>query len=196
MLAAAPGALVAAATQPEKRVWQVGTKLVRPTDQDVVDFGAPSFTGYNIPGSGLKAIEGQPGLFRDMSTGQVVNIRDFRESDKFSTIEINAEPSERVSFQQVAGRAKRDGLIYDEAHHMKAEHFIHDEYLIREHLPEGEITLEFPEGGQVTFHAPKSELLKGWDDIAKVGNMELRQVVEQAFAQGVELHIGLVKKAG
>ena len=38
----------------------------------------------------LQPIEGQPGLFRDTDTGQVVNIRDFRESDKYDTIVIPA----------------------------------------------------------------------------------------------------------
>lgn len=38
----------------------------------------------------LQPIEGQPGLFRDSDTGQVVNIRDFRESDKYDTIVIPA----------------------------------------------------------------------------------------------------------
>lgn len=37
----------------------------------------------------LQPIEGQPGLFRD-EAGQVVNIRDFRESDKWDTIVIPA----------------------------------------------------------------------------------------------------------
>lgn len=38
----------------------------------------------------LTPVEGQPGLFRDTDTGQVVNIRDFRESDKYDTIVIPA----------------------------------------------------------------------------------------------------------
>jgi hypothetical protein len=38
----------------------------------------------------LTPIEGQPGLFRDTDTGQVVNIRDFRESDKWDTIVVDA----------------------------------------------------------------------------------------------------------
>jgi hypothetical protein len=38
----------------------------------------------------LQPVEGQPGLFRDTDTGQVVNIRDFRESDKYDTIVIPA----------------------------------------------------------------------------------------------------------
>jgi len=35
-------------------------------------------------------VEGQPGLFRDTDTGQVLNIRDFRESDKWDTVAIPA----------------------------------------------------------------------------------------------------------
>lgn len=38
----------------------------------------------------LQPIEGQPGLFRD-EAGQVVNIRDFRESDKWDTVVIPAD---------------------------------------------------------------------------------------------------------
>jgi len=38
----------------------------------------------------LQPIEGQPGLFRDTDSGQVVNIRDFRESDKYDSIVIPA----------------------------------------------------------------------------------------------------------
>jgi hypothetical protein len=41
----------------------------------------------------LQPVEGQPGLFRDTDTGQVVNIRDFRESDKYDTIVIPADQS-------------------------------------------------------------------------------------------------------
>src|SRR6185295_8803171 len=39
----------------------------------------------------LQPIEGQPGLFRDSDTGQIVNIRDFRESDKYDSIVIPAQ---------------------------------------------------------------------------------------------------------
>jgi hypothetical protein len=38
----------------------------------------------------LEPIEGQPGLFRDTDSGQIVNIRDFRESDKYDSIVIPA----------------------------------------------------------------------------------------------------------
>jgi hypothetical protein len=39
----------------------------------------------------LQPIEGQPGLFRDTDTGAVVNIRDFREGDKYDTIVFPAD---------------------------------------------------------------------------------------------------------
>lgn len=35
-------------------------------------------------------IEGQPGLFRDPQTDQILNVRDFRETDKYDTIAISA----------------------------------------------------------------------------------------------------------
>jgi hypothetical protein len=43
----------------------------------------------------LQPIEGQPGLFRDTDTNQVVNIRDFRESDKYDSVII--PPQETIS---------------------------------------------------------------------------------------------------
>jgi len=39
----------------------------------------------------LQPIEGQPGLFRDSDTGAIVNIRDFRESDKYDSIVIPSQ---------------------------------------------------------------------------------------------------------
>ncbi len=36
----------------------------------------------------LQPIEGQPGLFRDSDSGNIVNIRDFRESDKYDNVVI------------------------------------------------------------------------------------------------------------
>lgn len=47
----------------------------------------------------LQPIEGQPGLFRDTDTGQVVNIRDFRESDKYDSVVIPAQ--EQISIGTV-----------------------------------------------------------------------------------------------
>lgn len=59
----------------------------------------------------LNPIEGQPGLFRDSDSGQIVNIRDFRESDLYDTLIIPADValpagSEFLFFADVAG--KRD----------------------------------------------------------------------------------------
>lgn len=56
--------------EPVRRFWAVGTDFKR---------------------SGVCPIEGQPGLFRDASTGQILNIRDFTESDKYDTIVIPKE---------------------------------------------------------------------------------------------------------
>jgi hypothetical protein len=42
----------------------------------------------------LQPIEGQPGLFRDTDSNQVVNIRDFRESDKYDSVLI--PPNEAI----------------------------------------------------------------------------------------------------
>ncbi len=64
----------------------------------------------------LQPIEGQPGLFRDTDTGQVVNIRDFRESDKYDTIVI--PPGEQITtgteivfFNDVQGKRETDSNI-------------------------------------------------------------------------------------
>lgn len=59
----------------------------------------------------LAPIEGQPGLFRDTDSGQIVNIRDFRESDKYDSIVIPANTTitagtEFVFFQDI--QQKRD----------------------------------------------------------------------------------------
>jgi hypothetical protein len=61
----------------------------------------------------LQPIEGQPGLFRDSDTGQVVNIRDFRESDKYDTIVIPAQTAiaagtEFVFFADLNGKRTTD----------------------------------------------------------------------------------------
>ena len=71
-LAAATG-LVAA--EPVRRIWQVGANLSR-TESGV------------ITSTGLLPVEGQPGLFRDMRNGHIVNIRDFKECDRYNTIII------------------------------------------------------------------------------------------------------------
>lgn len=61
----------------------------------------------------LQPIEGQPGLFKDTDTGQVVNIRDFRESDKYDSIVIPANEqiptgTEIIFFQDVQGKRDTD----------------------------------------------------------------------------------------
>lgn len=38
----------------------------------------------------MQPVEGQPGIFKDSETGQYLNIRDFRETDKWDTIAIPA----------------------------------------------------------------------------------------------------------
>lgn len=64
----------------------------------------------------LQPIEGQPGLFRDTDTGQVVNIRDFRESDKWDSIVIPPQEAiptgtEIVFFQDIQGKRDTDSNI-------------------------------------------------------------------------------------
>jgi hypothetical protein len=63
----------------------------------------------------LTPIEGQPGLFRDTDTGQVVNIRDFRESDKWDSVLIptgSITPgTEFVFFQDIQGKREVDTNI-------------------------------------------------------------------------------------
>lgn len=64
----------------------------------------------------LQPIEGQPGLFRDTDTGQVVNIRDFRESDKYDSIVIPfaqqiVAGTELVFFQDVQQKLSTDSNI-------------------------------------------------------------------------------------
>jgi hypothetical protein len=63
----------------------------------------------------LTPIEGQPGLFRDSDTGQVVNIRDFRESAKWDTILVPAGAivpgTEFVFFQDIQQKRETDTNI-------------------------------------------------------------------------------------
>jgi hypothetical protein len=64
----------------------------------------------------LQPIEGQPGLFRDTDTGQVVNIRDFRESDKYDSVvippnEVVPTGTESIFFQDVQGKRETDSNI-------------------------------------------------------------------------------------
>ena len=64
----------------------------------------------------LQPIEGQPGLFKDTDTGQIVNIRDFRESDKYDSVVIPAQEvittgTEIVFFNDVQGKRETDSNI-------------------------------------------------------------------------------------
>jgi hypothetical protein len=83
-VAAATTAPVAAAQilvpeEPRRRIWQVGKKLVRPTLAQISRY---AHENSEVRGSGLMPIEGQPGLFRDLETGRVINIRDFADDLK------------------------------------------------------------------------------------------------------------------
>jgi hypothetical protein len=64
----------------------------------------------------LQPIEGQPGLFRDTDTGQVVNIRDFRESDKYDSViippqEVITVGTSVVFFNDTQGKKETDSNI-------------------------------------------------------------------------------------
>jgi hypothetical protein len=60
-------------------------------------------------------IEGQPGLFRDQESGQVLNVRDFRESDKWDTVAIPAgviDPGTQfIFFADIQGKRETDTNI-------------------------------------------------------------------------------------
>ena len=60
-------------------------------------------------------VEGQPGLFRDQETGQIMNIRDFRESDKLDTIAIPAGAivpgTQFIFFADIQGKREADTNI-------------------------------------------------------------------------------------
>jgi hypothetical protein len=63
----------------------------------------------------LVPIEGQPGLFRDSDTGQVVNIRDFRETDIYDTILVPPGEitfgTEFIFFQNIQQKRELDTNI-------------------------------------------------------------------------------------
>jgi hypothetical protein len=64
----------------------------------------------------LQPIEGQPGLFRDTDTNQVVNIRDFREGDKYDSCVIPANEVITTGtalnfFQDTQGKKETDSNI-------------------------------------------------------------------------------------
>ena len=61
----------------------------------------------------LQPIEGQPGLFKDSDTGQIVNIRDFREGDKYDSIiippdELVVAGTECIFFADLQGKRQTD----------------------------------------------------------------------------------------
>jgi hypothetical protein len=60
-------------------------------------------------------IEGQPGLFRDPQTDQILNVRDFRETDKYDTIAISAggivAGTEFVFFANIQNKREADTNI-------------------------------------------------------------------------------------
>jgi hypothetical protein len=60
----------------------------------------------------IEPIEGQPGLFRNTQTGEIVNIRDFREGDKYDSIVIptgtTAAGTEFVFFQDIQFKREID----------------------------------------------------------------------------------------
>jgi len=60
--------------EPVRRYWQVGANLR---------------SGGSI--MGWVPVDGQPGLFLDRATGEILNIRDFRATDKFDTIVVAPE---------------------------------------------------------------------------------------------------------
>jgi len=63
----------------------------------------------------LQPIEGQPGLYRNSQTGEIVNIRDFRESDKYDSVLVPpgaiAFGTEFTFFQDVQGKLLTDSNI-------------------------------------------------------------------------------------
>lgn len=64
----------------------------------------------------LMPIEGQPGLFRDSDTGQVVNIREFREGDKYDSVVVGsataiAAGSQLTFFQDIQNKRNVDTNI-------------------------------------------------------------------------------------
>lgn len=63
----------------------------------------------------MQPIEGQPGLFKDSETGQILNIRDFRESDKWDTIVIPAGEivpgTQFIFFADIQGKREVDTNI-------------------------------------------------------------------------------------
>lgn len=65
----------------------------------------------------LEPIEGQPGLFKNTQTGEIVNIRDFREGDKYDTVAVPGDNTdidagtEFIFFQDIQGKRDLDTNI-------------------------------------------------------------------------------------
>lgn len=63
----------------------------------------------------MNPIDGQPGLFKDSETQQILNIRDFRESDKWDTIAIPAGAivpgTQFIFFADIQGKRDTDTNI-------------------------------------------------------------------------------------
>ena len=158
---ATPGGILLAKAEPVRRYWQVGANLSKE--------GTPVYVGgvhqgYALDGGGLTPIEGQPGLFRDNSSGNIVNIRNFSESDRYDTVTIpnRSNPDLLHDFQREAQRDFRD--LVGAGKKVNPKHFVHDEFTV-EGLPEG-------------IHE----------------DMTLDEAARVAVDQGHELHVGLVKK--
>jgi hypothetical protein len=122
LFATAVAATTAAVIVPERRFWQVGTQLAKPSFEETLAYGGGhTYNGGEAFSLGdlrqgefrLMPIEGQPGLFRDMRTQQVINIRDFRESDKYDILELPT-PAANTLFQDQEA-AKVSFVPVDEA---------------------------------------------------------------------------------
>ena len=87
---------------------------------------------------GLWPIEGQPGLFMDGETGQIVNIRDFTESDKYDTIVIPADA----------------GCSYDGERPLL--HFVQDEYKVAKG-PLMKKRIDEVLSSDITFNVPRAD---------------------------------------
>jgi hypothetical protein len=67
LLTTAAAATTAAIVVPERRFWQVGATIAQPSFGEVMNFGGGQAFANLLP------IDGQPGLWRDTRTGQVIN---------------------------------------------------------------------------------------------------------------------------
>ncbi len=90
---------------------------------------------------GLQPVPGQPGVFRDAATGQLIGIRDFVERDKYDTIALSKEHGftydtwpenavwyvENDAYHTALAEQLKEKLGGGE---YRIEHFIHDECII------------------------------------------------------------------